>query len=256
MSSNITSGYDAQIVQQYQHRHLIHPQVAKIIKGLATNDRVLDVECRLGDVATVVASSGLRVDAIDQYPHLIKAATQQASSQHDSFLANINWIAGKVEISPSLVGPYGLVTATNTLRYANWQKIFPVIKKLITPGAYLVILEWQMQDASWQGTEKLVLENTEYLNDVFDRPSDIVDQLQQWGYFKLSGSHLTPFVPVSRKIDDYLAELYIRKGNHWRYNVYKKYHYESALRRILAPYLENGRLDYSIATQLRWGTIL
>ena len=126
--------FQEQGVADLYHLRLPHPHgvFAKLASLLPERRRtILDVGTGTGDLARRMTSFAERVDAVDfSEPMLLKGREAPGGNP-----PAVHWIHGRME-ELDLQGPYGLVTAGDSMHWMDWDIVFPKLRDLRFPAGF------------------------------------------------------------------------------------------------------------------------
>lgn len=127
---------DADVARRYQARPPYARAAVAFVRGLIDPSSfvVLDVGAGTGKLARELAPTLQRVDAIDLSAPMLAEGRRLAPD------AAIRWIHARVE-DADLAGPYGLATAGASLHWMDWDVVCPKIRRALSPGAVLAIVD-------------------------------------------------------------------------------------------------------------------
>jgi trans-aconitate methyltransferase len=240
---------DADVAEAYQHRPPYPPAVFGVLAGQIVDEprRVLDIGAGEGALARPLAALADEVDALD-----ISAAMLAAGAlRPGGMAANLHWIHGAVETAP-LHGPYALVTAGASVHWMAWETALPRLASLMTGNAVLAIAGHDYHDLPWDaGLNELIARYSR--SPGFDPSFRAVDELSARGLLLLAG-HATYTAQVRQSVADYIEQFHSRSAlaRTWLPRD-ESAAFDSALRRIVAPYADDGMLELTVMAEVSWG---
>lgn len=224
--------------------------------GLVTSSSrsVLDLGCGPGKLARALAPHVARVDAVDFSPAMIEEGRRSPGGDD----ARIRWIQAPVETAP-LDPLYGLAVAGASFHWFDQERVLARLPSLLAPGAVLAVLDgdgpWR---PPWHDQEvELMVDFGERITGV--RPSwrgtDVATQaLVEHPRFERLGVHVTEPWSFEQSVDHYVACLHSRQtfclevlGEELARS------FDAAIRVMLEPWAEGGRVRYRVRTRIEWG---
>ena len=247
---------DEVMVADYQARDPFHPQTTQFLRGLAIHGkRILDVGCGCAHLTYMLPRvTGQLVDAIDPSEPMLRMAIEH---QPADIAQRINWIHGTVEDNPeTLAKKYGLVTAADSIHWTDWERIFPILKRIMLPGSYLVIVERFKGATAWKTAEKQLC--SLFYSEQDQGKYDPVDELVSRGYVQLDGSHISPPLAITKSVKDYIRERHSRNGcSRARMGEQNVRSFDIQMTDLLEAFAgSDGLIRYEAYTKLRWVTVL
>ena len=112
-----TAFADVSVAESYRHRPPFSPQTFEVLNQLIRDEprRLLDAGSGTGALARHLVQIAESVDAVDAS----QAMMDQGKNLPDGKHPHLNWILGRIE-DVSLIGPYSLITAGNSLHWMDW----------------------------------------------------------------------------------------------------------------------------------------
>jgi ubiquinone/menaquinone biosynthesis C-methylase UbiE len=241
---------DTSIVEVYHHRPPYSDETIDLLLGLITDEpgTILDVGCGTGDLARRLVSGVKRVDAVDFSPAMLDKGRTLPGGDH----AHLHWICGRVE-EVELQPPYVLITAGESLHWMEWEMVFPLFQRILTPHGYLAIIERGTEPLPWSDAlGKLIQQfatNREY------RPYNLIEELEQRSLFQQQGAIRTHPVPFTQGGEEYLQSFHSMNGfSRGRMGEEAADAFDEEVRKVLSPFLHEGLLTLSTFNTVVWGT--
>lgn len=243
---------DQSIVDVYQHREPHVQETINKLTELITDEPcvILDAGTGIGDVARMLVTGieGVeRVDAVDfSQPMLDKGKTLSGGDD-----PRLNWIYGRVE-EVALQPPYALITAGDSVHWMEWDIVFPLFHRILTPHGYVAIVGRGTVDNPWD--EEVWALCARYSTNQEYAPYNLMEELKQRHLFELHGSLETQPVRFVQSGEDYLRSLHSRNGlSYERMNQQVAKEFDEAVRKALSPFLHNGQLTLTVLNSVEWG---
>jgi SAM-dependent methyltransferase len=240
---------DQSIVDAYQHRPDYPDEVFAILLSLITDQprTVLDVGCGPGDLARFLAPKVERLDAVDFSRAMVARGQTFEGGDHP----RLNWICGRVE-EVALQPPYALITAGECLHWMDWEVVFPLFQRILTPHGYLALAGRLVQHTPW-AQEELTLIKRFSTNLIF-QPYEIEEELTKRGLFHKLGEKETQPVAFSQTVEAYIESIHSRNGfSRERMSADAANAFDEEMRKVLTSFQRDGMLTLSIAGRVMWG---
>lgn len=205
--------YHARTAASYRYRPAYPPQTFDILAALIPEDAssALDLGCGTGFITRPLAPRVGRVDAVDLSAHMIAEARRLPGGDHPG----ITWIVGRAE-DVVLRGPYGLVTAGDSLHWMEWGTVLPRASDVLSPNGVFAVLSADAtivpEDENLEAAiAELIRRYSTY------RPPGIrlLDELTKRGLFREEGRTETEPVPWSQSVDEYVESFHARASLAW-----------------------------------------
>ena len=215
---------------------------------------VLDLGCGPGKLARTLAPHVGRVDAVDFSAAMIEQGRASPGGDHPG----IRWILSPVESAP-LDPPYALAVAGASFHWFDQERVLARLRGLLGAGAVLAVLDgdtpWR---PPWQEREiEIMLDFGERMTGVRPtwRGSDVATKpLVTSAGFEQIGVRISEPMPFEQSLDDYVACLHSRQtfcleamGGSLALE------FGAAIRAMLEPWSERGRVRYEVRTRIEWG---
>lgn len=137
---------DSSIAEVYHRRPPYSDEAIDTLIALMTGEprTILDVGCGTGDLARRLVSEAERIDAVDFSRAMIAKGRALPEGRHP----RLHWIFGRVE-EVELRPPYALITAGESLHWMEWDAVFPLFQRILTPHGFLAIVERETEPSPW-----------------------------------------------------------------------------------------------------------
>lgn len=241
---------DRSIAEVYHRRPPYSDETIARLLGLVVDEpgTILDVGCGTGDLARRLAPEVKRVDAVDFSQAMLRKGKMLPGGAHP----HLHWIFGRVE-EVELQPPYALITAGESLHWMEWEIVFPLFQRLLTPRGYLVLVERGNEPELWDSALNQLIQhystNREY------RPYNLIKELEQRSLFQQHGFIRTQPAPFTQSGEEYLQSIHSRNGfSRERMGEQAANTFDEAARKVISPFLQNGLLTLSTFDTLTWGT--
>lgn len=194
---------DRRVVEAYQHRPPYPQEVFEILTTLMTDEprTVLDVGAGPGDLARHLVTLAGQVDAVDFSAYMIERGRQLPGGDSPQ----LQWIYGKVEEVP-LAPPYALITAGSSIHWLEWEKAFPLFRRILTPAGSLALVYRKTLPMPWDADVREL--HTRFLPEGGHSPAHVAQELEARGFFHKKGERVTAPVPFFQSVDDYIEGLH------------------------------------------------
>ena len=245
--------FQEQGVADVYHLRLPHPNgvFAKLESLVPEQLRtILDIGTGTGDLARRQTSFAERVDAVDSSAPMLRKGREAPGGDHPA----LRWIHGRME-ELDLQGPYGLVTAGDSIRWMDWDIVFPKLHDLLVPCGFLALICRYERPVPWQNElDALIATYSVYRK---WQSYDLIDELIERGHFRLAGDWRTPPDRNRQSVDDYVMSWHSRDGlARGAMSADNVAAFDSALRDVVAPWVEDGHLRLQTEGRVTWGTPL
>jgi trans-aconitate methyltransferase len=244
-----TFQYDA-VAEAYRHRPPYPDEVFDRLEALIVDEprNVLDIGAGEGALARPLAPRVERVDAIDMSRAMVDAGRQRPGGDR----ANLHWHVSSIETA-ELDGPYALVTAGASIHWMPWAETFARIVPHLTANAQLAVVEHGPVDPSWRD-ELLPVIKKHTRNPDNDPTFNVVDAIRERGLLDLTGTAKTAPVVQRKTVADYIEWLHSTSTlARDLMSAEEAAEFDSAVRKVLTPYAQDGVLELTIVAQLSWG---
>ena len=242
--------FQEQGVADVYHLRLPHPNgvFTKLASLLPEQPRtILDVGTGTGDLARRLTSFAERVDAIDISAPMLLKGREAPGGDH----AALHWIHGRMEeLDPQR--SYGLVTAGGSIRWMDWDIVFPKFHGLLAPRGFLALVSRYERPVPWQDElTELIAEYSVYRR---WQSYDLIEELIERGHFHLLGDWRTPPDRNRQSVVDYVMSWHSRGGlARETMSADTVAAFDSALRDLVAPWVDDGHLRLQTEGRVTWG---
>jgi SAM-dependent methyltransferase len=199
--------------------------------------KVLDVGTGSGDLARPL-SAHVTVDAVDPSEAMLATGRQLAGGDSPQ----LRWIHGRIE-DVLLDAPYGLVTAGQSLHWMDWNIVMPLFRRVLVPGGVVAIVDVATVSADpWSHHVGKLIRRFSVVQDY--RPYNLVGELEQRNLFGRIGMQRTAPVPYTPTVDSFIESFHARSSlARTRMGSANAASFDAALREVLMPYAQAGRLE-------------
>ena len=240
---------DAGIVEVYHHRPPYSDETIKHLLELVTDEPriILDIGCGTGDLARRLVSGVQRVDAVD----FSQAMLDKGRTLPGGDRPHLNWIYGRVE-DVTLQPSYALITAGESLHWMQWEVVFPLFQRILTPHGYLALVGRGAEHTPWDDDLNSVI--TRFSTNRTFRPYNLIEELKLRHLFQEHGSILTHPVPFTQSGEAYIQSIHSRNGfSRERMGAKAADAFDEEARKVISPFLQDGALTLSTFSTLVWG---
>ena len=240
---------DRSVVEAYRFRPPYPDETFDVLEELLADEPrvVLDAGCGTGSIARWLAGRVDRVDAIDFSRHMVETGRRLPGGDRP----NLRWTVAAMEDAP-LAGPYGLVTAGQSLHWMQWDVVIPRFREALTPSGKLVLIGHDFVPAPWDAPLKQIL--ARYSTNRDYAPYDPVQELVDRGLFERQGVRRTGFVPLVSTVDDYVESFHSANGfSRERMDPAAAAAFDAEVRALVLDRLPGGHLETPYAATLVWG---
>ena len=242
---------DAGVAEAYPHRPAYAPEIVDVLVGLIVGEprraAVLDVGAGTGDLARPLARRVGRVDALD--PSELMIAKGRTLPGGDA--AGLRWLDGRAEDAP-LDGPYGLVTAGESLHWMAWDVVLPRLERVMVDGAVVAIVNREWIDPPWQeGLRPLIEAHSTMTN---WHTYDLIGLLEERGLFERVGAHDSQPERARQAICDYVESFHSRSSlTRAAMSPESAAAFDDGLRALVAPWAVDGAIETETVSHITWG---
>jgi SAM-dependent methyltransferase len=239
------------VAASYRHRPPYPAEVFDQLERLIVDKprTVLDLGAGEGALARRLAPRVDRVDAVDISEAMIAAGKERPGGRHE----NLRWILGAAE-SADLDGPYALVTAGASLHWMDLDVTLGRTAEVMTPDAQFAVVEHGPRDQPWEDELISSVIRPHSRNPDFDTKFSIIDALTESGLYAITGRAEIGPMPFEQSADDYIEHLHSTSSlarEHMSDAEIEEF--GNAIRRVVAPYENDGMLELAVVAELTWG---
>ena len=237
------------VVGAYQFRLPYPPELFTQLVDLLKDKPlvVLDLGCGTGDIARGLAPLVDRVDALDMSEAMIAQGKISPGGDHP----HIQWIVGTAEAAV-LQPPYGLVTAGESFHWMDWEVVFDRLRQVLEPEGFLALIDRGELSTPWQDSlGKLAAQFSTIQN--FEH-FDLIETLEKRGLFQKQGEKYTSPVTSMQSVDDYIESFFSRAGFSSEFmTVENQAAFRAEIRKLTAPYTQDGKIKLQSQAHIVWG---
>jgi SAM-dependent methyltransferase len=240
---------DPSVAQAYRFRPPYPDEVYTILEGLIVDAPrlVLELGCGLGEIARRLAVQTDRVDAVEPSHAMLDLARTLLGGGR----RNIQWFCCTAE-EFAYVPEYSLVIAAESLHWMDWYRVLPAIRASFSPRGRLAVLDRRLDTVPWWNALQPLIPRYSTNRDF--QPYDLLDELAQRQLFHPEGRATTTPVLFGQSVDDYIESWHSRNGfSRERMNVSSALEFDTRVREIVMPYVQEGLLRYAVQVELAWG---
>jgi ubiquinone/menaquinone biosynthesis C-methylase UbiE len=238
------------VADAYQHRPPYPPEVLDVLEQITTDRprRVLDIGAGEGALARPLARRFDQVDALDISAAMVEAGRRQPGGRQP----NLRWIVGAAETG-DVEAPYALVTAGASLHWMRWKQTLARIARVLTPNAFLAIVDHGHHDVPWSGelTEVIARHSR---NPGHDPSFSLVSTLTASGLMNFAGRAFSAPVRFRQPVAAYIEQFHSTSAlaREWMPNE-EAAAFDLAIEEIVRPYAVGGMLDMDVVGFVAWG---
>ena len=242
---------DADVAGKYLLRAPYAAELYEFLREFVPKPRrALDLCCGPGKIAGQLATWFERVDAVDSSLPML----QRAQMLH-SGVNNIRWIHAAAE-DAVLEGPYDIVTIGTAAHWMDHGVVFPKLAGLLAADGVLAMIEGDRPheppwEASWMAFVRrwLTRIGLEYDKAAF---GNAVTAHERW--MNVAGRRTFGF-DYRQSVSDFVACQHSRAT--WtikQLGAAVAAEFDRELTEMLVPFARDGQLEFSLQTNLVWGT--
>lgn len=241
---------DADVVRAYAHRTDYPPALhARLLELTPRRGRLADLGCGPGKLARVLAPSFDEVLAIDPSAEMLRLGQELDGGAN----ANIRWIESLAEDAP-LEGPVDLVVAGASLHWMDAPRLFPKLVAVMAEGGVVAIVDGDgPAQAPWiDAWREVIVDWVGRMGGVWNGGAHRARTTAHEPWFETLGSEV--FSAVVRQPIEELIEAEHSRATWARAKMGKlAAAFDDDLRRVLAPYAEDGAVMFTVESRLVWG---
>lgn len=238
---------DQRVVEAYRHRPPYPQEVFEILTTLMTDEprAILDVGAGSGDLARHLVTVAQRVDAVDFSQHMIEQGKQLPGGD----APQLQWISGKIEEVP-LAAPYALITAGSSIHWLEWEKVFPLFRRILTSRGSLALVYRKTLPLPWDADMRKL--RAHFLPGGDHSPAHVVEELEAHGFFHKQGERETTPVPFFQTIEDFIEGLHSHFSQD-HLSPQQAADFDQQMRTLLWHYHHDGILPLQVVGFVIWG---
>ena len=242
---------DADVAQSYLHRA---PYAAALYEFLgdrvANHRRALDLGCGPGKIAGELATWFDQVDAVDPSLPMLK----RGQALHAG-MTNIRWIHATAE-DAVLEGPYDLITIGTAAHWMDHAVVFPKLACVLETDGVLATIEGDRpHQAPWEAAWMVFLRRwLERVGLKYDEGAFGNAIAAHEGWMDITGREAFVF-DYRQNVSDFVTCQHSRAT--WTVDQLGEAvaaEFDRELTELLTPFAGDGQLEFSVQTNLVWGT--
>lgn len=246
----------ASVAELYRYRPRYSEEVFAVLGELLKGQpsAVLDAGCGPGKIARELVGRVERVDAVDASAEMIEMGRSSQNGHHPA----LRWLHAPIEEAP-LQPPYGLVTAGASFHWFDADLVLPRLAAVLAAGGFLALIEG---DAAWKpewadAERELMIDFVGRMTG--KRPGGSRGSLEEGllldhPRFERIGMRVTAPCAFEQAIDEYIACQHSRATfTPEAMGVRLATEFDQALRDVLVPHADDGRLHFDVRTRIDWG---
>lgn len=239
---------DRSVVDAYRYRPPHPEEVFDVLDGLLGQQRrVLDLGCGAGDIARPMAQRGLEVDAVDISSTMIETGKALPGGE----LPDLHWLHGRAE-DVDLTPPYGIITASESLHWMDWEAIFPRIRSVLADDGHLVVLSRVTAPTPWNDDLAPII--SRYSTNREFQQYGLVEELVTWGLLELVGEHRTEMIHFSQPLNEYVESWHSRNGlSRDRMTADAAAGFDREMQELVQPHCRDDLVELWVGATLIWG---
>jgi ubiquinone/menaquinone biosynthesis C-methylase UbiE len=243
---------EREVVHAYAARPPYPAQVFETLRRLlpAHGGRVLELGCGTGDLTFSLAPLVRELVAIDPAPAMLATATRRFAQVPP----NVRFVLASAEdFEPR--GVFSLLVAAESLHWMDWDRVLPRLKRHLSPGALLAIIDARhYTDVPWSRDLQPLLAafstNREY------QPYDLIALLTERGLFSERGRLLASEAGFRQELAAYVESFHSRNGFSRARMGDSAARFDQAVRELVLQHRPDGFVEGTIAATVVWGELL
>jgi SAM-dependent methyltransferase len=211
---------------------------------------VLDVGTGTGEIARRLAARTdhiAQVDALDLSPAMLARGKTLPGGDAPT----LRWIQGAAEAAP-LNPPYALITGADTVHWMEWEVVFPRFRNALTPHGLVALITRGELPQPWH--DDLMALFRHFTAAFGHEDFDLISELEKRALFAKAGERDTAPVTSHQSVEDYIASFHSRASLALAaMPPADAAAFDDALRALVTPYADQGRLALQTVATISWG---
>jgi ubiquinone/menaquinone biosynthesis C-methylase UbiE len=248
---------DQSVAEAYRYRPPYPPEVFQILLEIADrpNGTMLDVGTGRGDIARPMTQHMQQVDAVDFSEAMIAIGRRLPFGS----APNLRWICSSIE-NAEISGPYGLITAGQSLQWFDLDMTMPKLAALLSPRGVLAIVDKYSSVAGLKENDLIrkYSTNQDYVH------FDLIEAITTAGLFKTAGQKGTVASQWLPTVAEYIERRHSQNGfSRERMGKARALAYDTELRDRIEAQVRSGAIDIdgdrlggSTVSRVTWGVPL
>lgn len=192
------------VARAYQHRPPYPPALFDALEALIvdTPRHVLDLGAGDGALGRPLAARVDKVDAVEISPAMLAEGRSRPGGDHPS----LTWHLSVAETF-TLQGPYGLVTAGQSLHWMDWRPTLERVRGVLTRHGMLALVDQRYHGLPWGDELSEVIAKHSRKPD-YDPGFVLSDELSRQGLFDMHGKLETVPVEFRQTVEEHIEQLH------------------------------------------------
>lgn len=246
---------DVSVVENYIYRPPYPASVYSKLRSIAPQHNcLLDLGCGPGKISRPLSLHFRNVIAIDPSQAMINLA----HTMEDGRAANIEWIVGLAEDYENSGNCFDLIVAAAIIHWMDHNRLFPRLKSLASTNYKIAIVsgdtpfkpawtaDWELFFAKWVP----LATGKEFDH---DRKQEIRSEYQS--YLHVEGAEFFISDPITQSVSDVIRCQHSRDTFAPSRLGDQLLQFDAELKEIPMPYADGLMLQFSVGSQVVWGTI-
>ncbi|MDZ7925969.1 MAG: class I SAM-dependent methyltransferase [Agrobacterium sp.] len=246
---------DPSVVENYTFRPPYPPEVYnKLLAICSHHNCLLDLGCGPGKISRPLSRYFKNIIAIDPSEAMIDLAHTMEGGRS----TNIQWIAGLAEDYEGSDNSLDLIVAAASIHWMEHYRLFPRLKSFASASHKIAIVEGDTPfKPAWAADWKLFLAKWVPIvtGKEFDHDRKQEMRSQYQSYLNLEGTEFFISEPIKQDVGDFIRCQHSRDtfapsrlGDDLR-------RFDAELLEILSPHADDLMLQFSVGSEVVWGTI-
>lgn len=246
---------DVLVVENYIYRPPYPTGVYDKLLSIAPNRNcLLDLGCGPGKISRPLSRYFKDVIAVDPSQSMIDLA----QTLEDGQSANIRWVVGLAEDYDGTDNSLDLIVAAASIHWMEHRRLFPRLKSFASAAHRVAIVSGDTPfKPAWTADWKLFLAKWVPIvtGKEFDHDRKQEMRSEYRSYLDLEGAEFFISEPIKQSVGDFIRCQHSRDTFAPSHLGDKLHQFDAELREILTPHAEDLMLQFSVSSEVVWGTI-